>query len=230
MPETENKADHGNMKKRKLLIPQENRSFIREVVEIIVLTLILIVGIKNLIGEPRWIPTESMVPTLIEGDRVFIEKISTYTHDINRGDVIVFYPPEVILKHDPWDEFTRALGFLNNDVAYIKRLIGMPGDTIEVIEGVGVLVNGVLINEPYVNEIANRGCGSRLPYCGPLKLGKNQYFLMGDNRNNSLDSRAWGPLDGDRIIGKSFCTWWPLNRISLTVHPDYKNLKKHAKH
>lgn len=228
MPENNKNSEIKPKKKRKLLIPQENRSFAREVIEIIVLTLILIIGIKNLIGEPRWIPTESMVPTLIEGDRVFIEKISTYTKDINRGDVIVFYPPEVILHHDPWSEFTRALGFLNNDVAYIKRLIGMPGDTIEVVEGVGVFVNGTLINEPYVNEIANRGCGTRLPFCGPLKLAEDEYFLMGDNRNNSLDSRAWGPLLKKRVIGKSFCTWWPINRISLTEHPDYDNLKTKA--
>lgn len=224
MTEETIKTETQKKSKRRLLIPNENKSLFRELAEIVLLTLILIIGIKNLIGEPRWIPTESMVPTLIEGDRVFIEKISSFNHVVKRGDVLVFYPPKTILKHDPWDEFTRALGFLNNDIAYIKRLIGLPGDTIFVKEDVGVYINGKLLDEPYVNEIASFGCGTRAPYCGPLKLKENQYFMMGDNRNNSLDSRVWGPLDGNRIIGKSFAVWWPLNRIKFTNAPVYKTI------
>lgn len=215
--------DNQKAGKKKILIPEESRSVLRELVEIVILTIILIIGIKNLIGEPRWIPTESMVPTLIEGDRVFIEKISLYTHDINRGDIIVFYPPKVELSHDPWSEFTRALGFLNNDTAYIKRLIGMPGDHVKVEEGVGVYVNDKLLNEPYVNEIADRGCGSRASFCD-VTLKNNQYFMMGDNRNNSYDSRVWGPLPEERVIGKAYCKWWPPGRIGLIKHQDYKNL------
>ncbi|MEW5820435.1 MAG: signal peptidase I [Cyanobacteriota bacterium] len=215
--------DNSNMKnKKKLIIPEESRSIIRELVEIVLLTLILIIGIKNLIGEPRWIPTESMVPTLIEGDRVFIEKISEYFGEYKRGDIIVFYPPKFELKHDPWSEFTRSMGFLNNDTAYIKRLIGLPGDNIDVVEGIGVFVNGKLLDEPYVNEIADRGCGTRAKYC-QITLEKDQYFMMGDNRNNSLDSRVWGPLPVNRVIGKAYCRWWPIDRIALINHQNYNN-------
>jgi signal peptidase I len=212
--------------RKKLIIPDENKSLLRETIEMVLLTLILIVGIRNLLGEPRWIPTESMVPTLIEGDRLFIEKVSNYLGTISRGDIIVFYPPQTKLKHDPWNEFTRSIGFLNNDIAYIKRLIGMPGDTIEVIEDVGVMVNGKILDEPYVNEIANRGCGSEAMFCGPLKIPPGYFFVMGDNRNNSQDSRFWGLLPEDRLIGKAYFRFWPPGRVGLMGHPDYKTQNK----
>lgn len=219
---TENRTTSKTIKpSKKLLIPEESKSLIREVVEMVFLTLILIVGIRNLLGEPRWIPTESMVPTLVEGDRLFIEKVSISLHKKNRGDILVFYPPQIKLKHDPWSEFTRAIGFLNNDVAYIKRLIGMPGDIIEVKEGVGVFINGKLLDEPYVAEIANRNCGTEAQYCGPLKIPEGNYFMMGDNRNNSQDSRFWGPLPDDRVIGKAYFKFWPLCRLGLIKHPLY---------
>ena len=222
----QNKSNNTAVKsKKKFLIPEENRSIIRETIEIVLLTLILIIGIKNILGEPRWIPTESMVPTLIEGDRVFIEKMSQFSKDYKRGDILVFYPPEFKLKHDPVSEFTRAVGFMSNDIAYIKRLIGLPGDVLEVKEGLGVFINGKLLDEPYVNEIARYGSCSEVKYCGPLKLGKDEYFMMGDNRNNSSDSRVWGPLKGDRIIGKDLLTWWPINRINIVKRPEYTNNK-----
>lgn len=194
----------------------------------VLLTLILIVGIRNLLGEPRWIPTESMVPTLIEGDRLFIEKISNYAGKYSRGDIIVFYPPQTELKHDPWDEFTRTIGFLNNDIAYIKRLVGLPGDELEVRDGEGVFINGKLLDEPYINEIANRGCGVDAMYCGPLIIPEGYYFVMGDNRNNSQDSRFWGFLPVDRVIGKAYFRFWPPGRIGLINHPDYNQSNKFA--
>lgn len=212
---------------KKLFVPEESKSFLREILEMVLLTLILIVGIRNLLGEPRWIPSESMVPTLIEGDRLFIEKLSSYFGEYKRGDVIVFYPPQTDLKHDPWDEFTRTIGFLNNDIAYIKRLIGMPGDRFEVVEGKGVFINGKMLDEPYVNEIANKGdCGTAALYCGPLIIPKGTYFAMGDNRNNSQDSRYWGFLPINRVIGKAYFRFWPLNRIGVLNDPKYNNLNK----
>lgn len=208
-------------KNKKLIIQNENKSMFRETLEMILLTLILIVGIRNLLGEPRWIPTESMYPNLIEGDRLFIEKVTNYAGKFKRGDILVFYPPQENLRHDPWSEFTRAVGFFNNDTAYIKRLIGMPGDKLEVKEGIGVFINDHLLNEPYVAEIASRNCGIIAAYCGPLTVPKNSYFMMGDNRNNSQDSRYWGFLPANRVIGKASFRFWPLNRLIIFNKPDY---------
>ena len=113
-------------------------NFTREILETVVVVLILVILIRNFLGEPRWIPTASMKPTLIEGDRLIIEKVSTRFSKPQRGDIIVFYPPFEKLEQSTWAKFTRLIGYFNSDTAYIKRIVGVQGDTIDIKDGEGV--------------------------------------------------------------------------------------------
>lgn len=195
-------------------------SIAREVIETFVIVLVLVILIRNVLGEPRWIPTASMRPTLIEGDRLIVEKVSRHFSEPKRGDIVVFYPPFEELGQSPWAKFTRLVGFFNNDIAYIKRIIGVPGDTIDIRDGVGVFINGKLLKEPYKKELYGLSCTPNM-YCDSIKVPEGHYFMMGDNRGNSQDSRFWGFLPKDKIIGKAYFRFWPINRIGPIEHPEY---------
>lgn len=200
----------------------------KELGEMLLLVFVCLVIIRETLGEPRLIPSESMVPTLKVGDRVMIEKLSHWWRPYQRGDVLVFYPPSTQIKNDPVSWLLRASGFSswlyqkedNIDVAYIKRLIGLPGDTVDVRPGEGVFINGQHLNEPYVNEIALT-CTQEAPVikCGPLTLGSHEFFMMGDNRNFSSDSRFWGPLPQQRVVGRAVYKLWPLARLGSLTPP-----------
>lgn len=205
---------------------------IRETVEVVAVVVFLIVLIRQGLGEVRLIPSESMVPTLQIGDRIVVERVSHWLgQKPQRGDVLVFYPPEpnAILRHDPWSVFLRLTGFSGLiyskesgiDTAYIKRTVGLPGDIVEVRPGMGVLVNGKLLNEPYVNEIAQTCTFQDL--CGPVQVPDGMYYMMGDNRNHSADSRVWQFLPADRIIGKAVFRFFPFDqRFGPLQHPVYQ--------
>jgi signal peptidase I len=205
---------------------------LRETLETVLLMLVFLVVMREGIGEPRLIPSESMVPTLQVEDRVFIEKLSHWWRPYQRGDILVFYPPSTLLYNDPLSWFLRSTGlsgFLFNkddriDVAYIKRLIGLPGDMVDVRPADGVYINNHKLNEPYTNEIA-LSCTQETPvlFCGPVRVPEGQYFLMGDNRNASQDSRFWGMLPKQRVLGKASFIMWPMSRwkglsLSATQH------------
>lgn len=193
---------------------------VKEIIETVVLVLFLVIVIRNFLGEPRWIPTASMRPTLIEGDRLIVEKVSRNFSKPVRGDIVVFYPPFETLNQSLWSKFTRLIGYFNSDVAYIKRIVGVPGDTIEIKDGIGVYINGKLLKEPYKIESGKVGCTDGM-FCGPMVVPKGSYFMMGDNRGNSQDSRFWGFLPENRIVGKAFFRFWPINRVGLMDHPEY---------
>ena len=198
---------------------------VKEFIETAVVVIVLVILIKNFIGEARWIPSGSMRPTLLEGDRIFVEKVSNYVTQPKRGEIIVFYPPTEELEQTPWAIFTRLLGFFNKDVAYIKRIIGMPGDKIEIKtnwhdETNQVYINGKPLNEPYTNKDGFMPCREDMN-CGPMVVPKGSYFMMGDNRANSQDSRFWGFLPKDRIIGRAVFRFWPIGRIGELKTPVY---------
>ncbi len=206
--------------------------FFREVVEVLLVVMILLIVIKQGLGEFRLIPSESMLPNLHVGDRIFVEKLSHWVHKPQRGDIIVFYPPEPesILKHDPLSILLRLTGFsglIYNkesriDTAFIKRLIGVPGDMVDVRPGEGVFINGKRIEEPYTAEIANT-C-TFINMCGPAQVPPHMYFMMGDNRNHSADSRFWGFLPEDRVIGRAVFRFYPLDsRWGVLHRPVYKS-------
>lgn len=219
------------------------KGLFREGVELVVVTLILLIVIRLCIGEARYIPSASMEPTLQINDRLIVEKITkNLGQPIQRGDILVFYPPPiemggVDLKNDPLTLLGRWTGlpFLPNDAAFIKRVVGLPGDHIRVQQGAGVLVNGQLLDESgYIKEIPNydlnvlgdiqgrNTLGEFIhPYdkrpTDPIIVPAGHLFMMGDNRNNSEDSHVWGFLDEKRVIGRAWVLIW--RRLNPPTYP-----------
>ncbi|MEA5463983.1 signal peptidase I [Leptothoe sp. PORK10 BA2] len=168
-----------------------------ESLQTIGLSVVLALGIRQFVAEARYIPTGSMEPTLQVNDRLVIEKISYHLTVPERGDIVVFWPPE---------EF-NVPGQPRN--AFIKRVIGLPGDTVEVADG-QVLVNNVALEEGYIKSPPNY-------QWGPKTVPPESYLVFGDNRNNSEDSHRWSDpfLPEDQIIGKAVVRFWPPNRLGL---------------
>jgi signal peptidase I len=224
-------VDEASLRCRRVL-PQRTALFIgKELLEVIVFVLTFLIIIKSLFGELRLIPSESMVPGLRIDDRLVIERLTHWMRPYQRGDVLVFYPPMTRLGTDPWSVFMRITGFSgliykkedNVDVAYIKRLIGLPGDTVEVRPRIGVFINGKLLDEPYVNEIADTCTLMDPPVCKPITVPQGKYYMMGDNRNLSLDSRYWGFENQERVIGRAVFRLWPVDRVGLLNRPPYQS-------
>jgi signal peptidase I len=167
------------------------KSYLLESVEILVVAVTIAFGIRTFVAEARYIPSGSMLPTLDINDRLMVEKISYLFTAPQRGDIIVFNPTEELSKQ----KF--------ND-AFIKRIVGVPGDQLEVKDG-KVYVNNQPLTENYISREPIRG------QFGPVIVPANQYFVMGDNRNSSYDSRFWGFVPRDRIVGKAAFRFWPLN-------------------
>ena len=190
-------------------------SFLKETLDTILFVLIAVIVIRFFIGELRWIPSGSMHPTLIEGDRLFVEKLSKPVRKPERGDILVFYPPDEILRKDFFSILSRLTGILCKDIAFSKRVVGLPGDKLEVRPEDGqyfVYINDKKLNEPYILSKTDwMPCRDDM-YCGPLTVPENNYFMMGDNRGNSQDSRFWGFLPENRIIGRAIFVFWPLSR------------------
>jgi signal peptidase I len=164
-----------------------------ENITILVLAVGLAIFIRTFIAEPRYIPSESMLPTLAVGDRLIVEKLSYYTHPPQRGDIIVFAPPPQL----------QAQGYLEEQ-AFIKRVIGVPGNTIEIKNG-QVYVDRELLTEAYIAEPPNYAMS-------PMVVPPDQLFVMGDNRNNSNDSHVWGFLPQSNTIGHACFRFWPIDR------------------
>ena len=200
---------------------------LKETVETVLFVVVMVIIIRFFIGEIRWIPSASMHPTLIEGDRLFVERYSRFYSEPQRGDIIVFYPPETKIKNSPIAVFSRLTGFFCKDVAYIKRVVGIPGDRISIKRNSNdetyVYVNGEKLDEQYVKDIkaTNYFCTEQTPYCDDVIVPDDMYFMLGDNRAHSLDSRYWGFLAKDRVIGRAVFRFWPLTRIKHINKPQY---------
>jgi signal peptidase I len=144
-----------------------------------------------------------MLPSIENGDWIMVNKASYHFSDPERGDVVVFKPPEELHSRYP----------------FIKRVIGLPGETVEIKDGT-VFINDTQIEEPYVFPEP----AQRYKNFGPEKIPDGQYFVLGDNRNNSNDSRSWGPVLRDDIIGKAWFTYWPLNKWGIVKTYGYPEL------
>ena len=193
------------------------KPILKETVETIVFVVVMVIIIKFFIGEIRWIPSGSMKPTLVEGDRIFVERFSRFYSEPQRGDVIVFYPPFETLDSSALGIFRRLTGFWCKDIAYIKRVVGMPGDKVEIKPDKNgaytVFINDSALKENYImSEYDYLPCSKDM-YCGPFVVPENEYFMLGDNRGNSQDSRFWGFLPKERVIGKAVLLFWPFTRI-----------------
>lgn len=161
----------------------------REIVETIALTLIIFLVIRFAIQSYR-VEGTSMLPGLQSNEYVLVNKIAYLFHAPERGDVVVFHYP------------------LDTSKDFIKRVIGLPGDTI-TYDSTTVRVDGVSLNEPYISQPANP------PPPHPWVVPPNDYFVMGDNRPVSDDSRSWGYVPANYIVGKAVMVYWPFNAWEL---------------
>lgn len=157
------------------------------------LSIVLALGIRTFVAEARYIPSGSMEPTLEINDRLVVEKISYYFNPPERGDIVVFWPPDNLFPEGKRRD------------AFIKRVIGLPGDTIEISNG-KVSINGELIEEDYIKAEPNY-------VWGPETVPADSYLVLGDNRNSSYDSHSWGFVPAENIIGKAVVRFWPPSRI-----------------
>jgi signal peptidase I len=173
--------------------PTPFRSLLREILETILLTAIIYAAVNFATGRFR-VEGDSMQPTMHPDQYVLIDKISYMLGEPQRGDVVVFHYP-----FDPQRDF-------------IKRVIGLPGETIAIRGGV-VHVNGQPLEEPYISGPP--------AYENTWTLGPEQYFVLGDNRNSSSDSHSWGPLDRQYLIGKAILVYWPPPMWGLVPHYSY---------
>lgn len=178
-------------------IPPQNEpsqplsAFVREIVEVLLLTFLIFWLVNSLIGRYR-IDGNSMNPTLFNGEYLIINNFIYELDEPQRGDIIVFKHPR-------------------NELNLIKRVIGLPGDTVEISDG-RVRVNGVVLDEPYIQAPPN--------YNNSWVVPEDQYFVLGDNRNNSSDSHSWGFLPKDLILGKALYVYWPPERWGRIPHYD----------
>jgi signal peptidase I len=165
-------------------------SALREIAESVVIAVVLAVIIRMFIIEPFYIPSGSMEPTLMINDRIIVSKVSYYLGDPEFGDIVVFKYPKDTSRN------------------FVKRLIGEPGDTVELKDS-KLYINGKVVPESFLPA------GLRYENFGPIEVPNGQYFMLGDNRNNSEDSRYWGFLPEDLIVGKAVFIYWPVDRLSL---------------
>lgn len=168
--------------------------------------------IKTFLVQPFWIPSESMLDTIHVNDRVMVNKLAFRFGEPERGDIVVFRDPaepeidesipEAVIRSVLEAVGIRTRG--SDDL--IKRVIGLPGDTITIAEN-HVLVDGVAISEPYLDEDVV------MPDDGPFEVGEDEVFVMGDNRQFSFDSRRFGTIDYEALVGRAFVIIWPVSNF-----------------
>ena len=160
---------------------------------IVVGALVVALIVKATVLQAFYIPSESMTPTLKVGDRVLVNKLSYHVHAVHRGDVVVFRRPPK--EEDP------------NVRDLIKRVIGLPRETIEARDGI-VYIDGRRLHEPYVHGEVTENLPQQV-------VPPGHYWVMGDNRINSRDSRVFGAIPRSLIVGRAFIQIWPLRRLRL---------------
>lgn len=178
---------------------------------LVLVALVIAVIIKTFLVQAFWIPSSSMENTLLVNDRVLVNKLSYRFGDVHRGQVIVFDDPRgeerdgegfigAVVRN-----VAEAVGLSTPRSEFIKRVVGLPGETIE-ISGGRVLVDGVALDEPYLKP------GAGMPDFGPMVIPEGHVFVMGDNRSASQDSRFFGPIPEEDIVGRAFVVIWPPSR------------------
>jgi len=190
-----------------------------EIVETLVLTLVIYLVIHNFVAQPFEVQQRSMFPTIVEGEYILIDKLTPRFSEYQHGDVVVFEPP-------------GGSGLATDGIPFIKRIIGTPGDTVALENGrVFVTRPGqapVRIEEPYVVREEDGSPAATLQTNGdPVNewvVPEGSYFVMGDNRPDSQDSRAFGPITEDLILGRAWLRYFPLERVGLIERPEYPSL------
>jgi signal peptidase I len=183
-----------------------------EVVETLVLTVLIFLGIQTFVAQPYRVQQSSMEVTLLPDQYVLVDKLTPRWAPYERGDIVVFDPPE------SWSP--------QGSVPFIKRIIGLPNDTVELRDG-KVYVNDVLLDEPYINTD-----GDGNPQTTDVQPGgssewvipEGQLLVMGDNRQNSADSRSFGPIEVTHVIGRAWLRYWPFDRFGVLPTPMHPEL------
>lgn len=177
-------------------------AFFLDFIEIVVIALAMFVIMYLFLFQPHQVKGNSMYPNFYDGEYLLTDKISYRLNQPRRGEVIIFKAPK------------------NEDYDYIKRIIGLPGETVKISNG-KVWVNGNLLKEYYLPADSQTFGGNFWQEGQALPIPANQYFVMGDNRNHSSDSRDWGPVPKENIIGKAWFRYWPLKQIGLLPKVGY---------
>jgi signal peptidase I len=170
----------------------------RAIIEWVIVLLVALgvaVGMRTFVVQTFYIPSGSMEPTLNIGDRILVDKLSYHLHAVHRGDIVVFSRP-------PGETLEPGV----NDL--VKRVIGLPGETISGQSG-HVFINGKQLAEPWLPK------GTETGNFSPVKIPKGDFFVMGDNRGFSSDSRVFGPISGSLIVGRVVMRIWPLSHITI---------------
>ena len=189
-----------------------------ELVVIVVVALLLALGIQAFIVKPYRIPSSSMEPTLTIGQRVLVNRIGTHFSDPHVGEVVVFHPPRGADQNVSSCRIAPAPGSpcdlpitQSSSTNFIKRVVGVPGDRIAIDNG-HVIRNGRPESDGYIRPCSG---GSACTFSKPITIPPGYYFMMGDNRGESFDSRFWGPIPLKWIVGGAFATYWPPSRIGF---------------
>lgn len=169
---------------------RKKKPLYREILESIIIAVILALIIRTFAFEPFYIPSGSMEPTLQINDEILVNKFGYHIWELQRGDIVVFKYPE-----DP-------------SIDYVKRLVGLPGEKVELKDS-KLYVNNQEVAENYLPE------GLKFNDFGPIEVPKGQFLMLGDNRNNSEDSRYWGCLPEENIVGKAMFIFWPFDHIKF---------------
>ena len=190
--------------------PAEKKSSILKDFKNLFIWIIIALIIRWQVIEPRWIPSGSMLPTLQIQDKILVEKLTpkiTSKSNLSKlkNKIIVFNVPEQLIE----------AGY-ESDIALIKRVIGVPGDKVEVKEG-NLYLNDIAQD----NYISDRNINYSI---GPYIVPEKSLWVMGDNRNNSMDSHIWGFLPYEKVIGEAIFRYWPLNNIGPIQFPSLNNV------
>jgi len=176
--------------------------FIWEIIKIVIIALLVVIPLRYYIFQPYIVKGESMEPNFHSGDYLIVDQISYRLHEPQRGEVVVFKAP------------------VNSGQYYIKRIIGLPGETVSIENGQVIIENEsgkkVLKETEYLSPFVYTTGRVHLT----LKAG--EYFVLGDNRNASSDSRAWGVLPRKNIVGRAWLRLWPINAINKFPIPSYQ--------
>jgi len=203
-------TESAKAKKKKHALP-----FWAELPLLILAALVVAVVLKTFLIQAFYIPSGSMEETLQVNDRVMVNKVAYQFGELQRGDVIVFDDPtgdtraEESLFESVERNVGEAIGLTVPDIEFIKRVIALPGETLDVEDNV-VRINGAIIVEPYIT--VDPTSRSHCPDVEALVIPVGEVFVMGDNRNNSQDSRCFGTVAIDTIVGKAFVIMWPTDR------------------
>jgi signal peptidase I len=187
-----------------------------ELVTIVAVALGLALGIQAFLVKPFRIPSESMVPTLAVGQRVLVNRVSQRFGEPERGDVTVFKPPKGAdenrcgLSDKPADMPCPRPTRARSETNFIKRVVGLPGERLKVVNN-RVYINGRKQDEPFINP--GTPCEQLCNLTREITIPKDHYYMMGDNRGESADSREWGPVPKKWLIGQAFITYWPPRKI-----------------